>query len=119
MTIGPRHYGIELSGTARDRTEYMRDYMAKHSHGGRARHTPSTAHSIYDVARRELRDGSGTLMWPERIKGSETSYSDGNAAIDAAERRRLQPPAPDEKPRPQRRAEPRPGFIRVTEEGVA
>jgi hypothetical protein len=83
--------------------EYMREYRARGLDTSRSRtrksssnivrvvrpsnDVPAAAQDEYQYMRHELRDGSG-LMWPERVKDSETPYSDANAEIDAAERRR-------------------------------
>jgi hypothetical protein len=106
----PTHYGLEPTRRERqysDRAEYLRDYMRGHMAHRAAGYARSSGHprmllaSGYDIGQRELRDGSGVLMWPLRIAASETPFSDGLREIDAAEQRRANPqPAPIKTPAP-------------------
>jgi hypothetical protein len=85
----------------------MRGYSAHRTagfarSGGKARMLLASG---YDVGQKELRDGSGILMWPTRIRDSETPYSDGNREIDAAEKRRRAPAPPPIKTAPRATAD--------------
>lgn len=90
MTIGARHHSVEKKRTIAEHNAYMRDYM-RNRRADRVRvadHSHMVAASSYDVGRHELRDGTGTPMWPERVKGSATPYTDAMRAIEAAAKRR-------------------------------
>jgi hypothetical protein len=88
-----------------DRAGYLREYMRGHMAHRAAGYARSSGHprmllsSGYDVGQKELRDGSGTLMWPTRIRDSLTPYSDGLREIDAGGKRRRNGPV-SQTPRP-------------------
>jgi hypothetical protein len=75
--------------------EYMRHYMrarrAEHVHVAKVAKvvqvTANDAAQEYHI--KFLRDDTRTLMFPERIFGSETPWSDANRIIDTAEKRRM------------------------------
>ena len=90
---------VEAKRPYSDRAGYLREYMRGHMAHRAAGYARSSGHprmllaSGYDIGQKELRDGSGVLMWPVRIRGSGTPFSDGLHEIDAAEKRRRAAPA--------------------------
>jgi hypothetical protein len=104
MTREASHYGIAAKRNPEERAEhmrsYMRNYMAYRRRGARiAGHNIGflVASAERDVARNQLRDGSG-LIWPCGNIGSETPGTDANRLIDEAEKRHRRiapPPAPN------------------------
>jgi hypothetical protein len=94
MKMGEPRHATDPKRTAQDRSEYMANYMRDRRKSVRLdRISHVCATSIYDIGRHELRDGSGTLMWPLRVMGSETPMADGDREIAAAEKRRRSAPA--------------------------
>jgi hypothetical protein len=79
-----------FKGTEAAKRAYMRSYMAKR----RAERIRVTSHdhlikaSTYDIGRKELRDGSGVLMWPGRCIGRDPSTDIAEVRV-ALSRRRL------------------------------
>jgi hypothetical protein len=102
---------VEAKRPYSDRAGYLREYMRGHMAHRASGYARSSGHprmllaSGYDIGQKQLRDGSGVLMWPVRIRGSETPFSDGLREIDAAEKRRRDAPAPIKTPVPRAKIE--------------
>ena len=71
--------GAYKKRTPEQQREKMRLYMRTRRASRRASHIQVTSHdhivraSIYDIGRKELRDGSGVKMWPNRAINRDVS----------------------------------------------
>jgi len=82
----PMATGAHKKRTPEQQREKMRLYMRTRRASRRASHIQVTSHdhivkaSIYDIGRRELRDGSGAKMWPNRAIGDPAAALEEVAA---------------------------------------